>query len=57
MIGELYEMKLGSQYYICTLFSPTPHGWYQWREDGAGVGKKWERELNYSYMNLVYLVV
>lgn len=50
-------MKLGSQYYICTLFSPTPHGWYQWREDGAGVGKKWEREHNYSYMILVYLVV
>lgn len=57
MIGELYEMKLGRQYYICTFFSPTPDVWYQWREDGAEVEMKWEKEHDYSYMSLVYLVV
>lgn len=50
-------MKLGRQYYICTFFSPTPYMWYQWREGGAEVEMKWEKEHSYSCMSLVYLVV
>lgn len=58
LIGELFKMKLGRQIIFSPFFSPSVVSVERrWREGGAEVEMKWEKEHNYSYMSLVYLVV